>query len=104
MKSTRSFALAHARQAEAYAEIELADKAREELLQAMALIPIVRLSNASPCIWTPSRQRSGATSTAIEKYSTIVDSVPDSDKSVAYVDLGRAYEKKETSTKPSSRT
>ena len=34
--------------------------------------------------------------TAIEKYSNIVDSVSDSDKSAAYVDLGRAYEKDET--------
>ena len=34
-----SFALARARQSEAYAEIELTDRAREELLQAMALLP-----------------------------------------------------------------
>ena len=34
-----SFALARARRSEAYAEIELTDRAREELLQAMALLP-----------------------------------------------------------------
>ena len=33
--------------------------------------------------------------TAIEKYSQIVDSVGDEEKSAAYVDLGRAYEKDE---------
>ena len=33
--------------------------------------------------------------TAIEKYSHIVDSVRDVEKSAAYVDLGRAYEKDE---------
>ena len=34
-----SFALAHARRSEAYAELELTDRAREALLQAMALLP-----------------------------------------------------------------
>ena len=33
--------------------------------------------------------------TAIDKYSQIVDAVPDQEKSAAYVDLGRAYEKDE---------
>ena len=34
-----AFALARARRAEAYAEMGLTDRAREELLQAMALLP-----------------------------------------------------------------
>ena len=47
-----------------------------------------------------SPQLSGATSLLrIEKYSGIVDSVPDSDKAAAYVDLGRAYEKNENLAK-----
>ena len=53
-----SFALARARWAEAYAEIELTDRAREELLQAMALLRIVRhCPTPSPRIWTLSRRR-----------------------------------------------
>ena len=53
-----SFALAHARRSEAYAEIELTDRAREELLQAMALLPDRSTSVRTPsrCIWTPSPQ------------------------------------------------
>ena len=53
-----AFALARARQAEAYTEIELTDRAREELLQAMALLPDrSTCPTPSRCIWTPSRQR-----------------------------------------------
>jgi eukaryotic-like serine/threonine-protein kinase len=92
-----SFALARARRSEAYAEIELADRAREELLQAMALLPDrSTVSNAESLYldaMTATLNRNFKT--AIEKYLKIVDTVGDADKSAAYVDLGRAYEKDE---------
>jgi len=92
-----SFALARARQAEAYAEIELTDRAREELLQAMALLPDrSTLSDAeSLYLDAVAATLNRDFKTAIDKYSKIADSVGDAEKSAAAVDLGRAYEKDE---------
>jgi len=92
-----AFALARARRSEAYAEIELTDKAREELLQAMALLPDrSSLSDAeSTYVDAVASTLSRNFRTAVEKYSHIVDSVRDEEKSAAFVDLGRAYEKAE---------
>jgi tetratricopeptide (TPR) repeat protein/tRNA A-37 threonylcarbamoyl transferase component Bud32 len=92
-----AFALARVRRAEAFAEIELTDRAREELLQAMALLPDrSALSNAeSTYVDAVAATLSRNFKTAIEKYSNIADSVDDANKAAAYVDLGRAYEKDE---------
>ena len=92
-----AFALARARRSEAYAEIELTDRAREELLQAMALLPDrSSLSDAeSMYLDAVAATLSRNFKTAIDKYSKIVDSVGDAEKPAAYVDLGRAYEKDE---------
>ena len=91
------FALARTRMAEAYAEIELADRARQELVQAMALLPDrTQLSDAeSTYVDAVAATLSRNFKTAIEKYAHIAESVRDGDKSAAYVDLGRAYEKDE---------
>jgi tetratricopeptide (TPR) repeat protein/predicted Ser/Thr protein kinase len=92
-----AFALARARRAEAYTEMGLTDRAREELLQAMAL-----LRNRSALSATESNYVDAVAATlgrdftaAIDKYLLIVDSVEERDKAAAYVDLGRAYEKNE---------
>jgi len=92
-----AFALARVRRAEAYAEIELTDKAREELVRAMALLPDrSSLSNAeSMYVDAVAATLSRDFKAAIGKYSNIVDSVRDEAKPAAYVDLGRAYEKDE---------
>jgi tetratricopeptide (TPR) repeat protein/predicted Ser/Thr protein kinase len=93
-----SFALAHVRRSEAYAELELTDRAREELLQAMALLPDrSNLSDAeSRYLDAVAATLSRNFKTAIERYSEIVAAVGDVEKSAAYVDLGRAYEKDES--------
>ena len=92
-----AFALARARRAEAYSEMGLTDRAREELLQAMALLPDrSNLSAAESNYLDAVAATLGRNfKTAIEKYSLIVNSVRDGEKSAAYVDLGRAYEKNE---------
>ena len=92
-----SFALARVRRSEAYAEIELTDRAREELVQAMALLPDrSNLSNAeSMYVDAVAATLSRNFKPAIDKYSQIVNSVSDGEKAAAYVDLGRAYEKDE---------
>jgi serine/threonine protein kinase len=92
-----TFALARARRSEAYAEIELTDNAREQLLQAMALLPDrSSLSDVeSLYVDAVAATLSRNFKTAIEKYSQIANAVGDKEKSAAYVDLGRAYEKAE---------
>ena len=92
-----AFALARARQSEAYAEIELTDRAREELLQAMALLPDRSTLSEAESLYLDAvaATLNRNVKTAIDKYSRIVDSVGDVEKSAAYVDLGRAYEKDE---------
>ena len=92
-----SFALARARQAEAYAEMGLTDRAREELLQAMALLPDRSMLSAAESNYVDAVAATLGRDfkTAIAKYSLIVDAVPDRNKSAAYVDLGRAHEKNE---------
>ena len=92
-----AFALARARQSEAYAEIELTDRAREELLQAMALLPDRSTLSEAESLYLDAvaATLNRNVKTAIDNYSKIVDSVADVEKSAAYVDLGRAYEKDE---------
>ena len=92
-----AFALARARRAEAYAEMGLTDRAREDLLQAMALLPDRSNLSAAESNYVDAVAATLGRNfkTAIEKYSLIVNAVGDEDKSAAHVDLGRAYEKNE---------
>jgi tetratricopeptide (TPR) repeat protein len=91
------FPLARARRADAYTEMGLTDRAREDLLQAMT-----RLPDRSHLSATESNYLDAVAATlgrdfrtAIDKYAQIAAAVGDADKSAAYVDLGRAYEKNE---------
>ncbi len=92
-----AFALARARRAEAYAEMGLTDRAREELLQAMALLPDRSTLSAAESNYVDAVAATLGRNfkTAIEKYSLIVNSVRKEEQSAAYVDLGRAHEKNE---------
>jgi tetratricopeptide (TPR) repeat protein len=92
-----AFALAQARRAEAYAEMGLTDRAREELLQAMALLPDRSTLSAAESNYVDAvaATLNRNFKAAIEKYSLIAQAVPDRQQSAAYVDLGRAYEKNE---------
>lgn len=91
------FALAHARLAEAYAEIDYPDKAKDELLAASSLVPDRSALPKTDAIYLDAiaatvRREFPA---AIEHYRTIAEQATDSEKPNAYVDLGRAYEKNE---------
>jgi serine/threonine protein kinase len=91
------FALAHARLAEAWTELDYGDKAKDETILATSLVadrsslqPLDALYlQAITDIISRNFQR------AISEYGEIVKSVPDSEKAYAYFDLGRAYEKNE---------
>jgi serine/threonine protein kinase/ATP/maltotriose-dependent transcriptional regulator MalT len=87
------FALAHARLAEAYTELDYADKAKDELLRVSSLVPDRSKLPPLDALYlkaitdTVSRNFEGA----IESYSDITRR--QENEAYAYVDLGRAYEK-----------
>jgi tetratricopeptide (TPR) repeat protein/predicted Ser/Thr protein kinase len=91
------FALARARRAEAFAEMGLTDRARDELLQAMALLPDRSTLSAveSNYIDAVAATLGRNFTIAIDKYSRIAQAVRGEEQPAAYVDLGRAYEKNE---------
>ena len=91
------FALAHARLAEAWTELDFSDKAQEETLRATDLVPnrsvlpameALRLQAISDTV-----KRDFAR--AVGDYRSIASNVADSEKPYALVDLGRAHEKNE---------
>lgn len=88
------FALAHARLAEAYTELDYSDKANHEILRARSLVP--DLSRMQPL---DALYLQAITSTvlrdfapAIRSYQQLAQQVPDNEKAQVYVDLGHAYE------------
>ncbi|HUE81507.1 MAG TPA: tetratricopeptide repeat protein [Pyrinomonadaceae bacterium] len=93
------FALAHARLAETWAELDYTDKAKDELLRAKDLVP-------DPSVY-PQLERlylTAITATvtadferAVEAYHDIARLAPDQPR--VYVDLGRAYEKADNTQK-----
>lgn len=91
------FALAHARLAAAYVEIDNTDKAMEELLHALSLV-----SNRSVLTSQDASYVDAVAATvrreypkAIEHYRQLANEAPDQEKANAYVDLARAYERNE---------
>jgi len=95
------FVLAHARLAEAYAEIDYTDKAKDELLIATTLAPD---RSALPETDANYLDAIAATvtrdfETAADRYRNLAEAAPDTEKARVYVDLGRAYEKNEKSDK-----
>lgn len=92
-----AFVLAQVRRAEAYAEMGLTDRAREDLLGALTRLPDRSSVSAAESNYLDAvaATLSRNFTAAIDKYTLIVDSVPAVEKSAAYVDLGRAYEKNE---------
>ena len=89
-----NFALAHARLAEAYSELDYSDRAKDEIIRAQSLARELWLSKSD------SIYLKAVTSTvlrdfppAIESYQRIASEASDQEKANVYLDLGRAYEK-----------
>src|SRR6185503_1922602 len=91
------FALAHARLAEAWTELDYSDKAKDELIRAKDLVPetsvLPELDALRLQAITDTVKRDFAK--AVASYRSLAAKVPDSEKAYAFVDLGRAYEKNE---------
>ncbi len=87
------FALAHARLAEAYMELDYFDKAKDEILRASELTPnrsvLPKIDNQYLDALTATVRRNFPA--AVATYAEIVKADPA--KAESYVDLGRAYEK-----------
>lgn len=97
VKFDDGFALAHARLAEAYAEMDYSEKAKDQLLQAIALAPD---RSSLPGLGASYLNAIAATvgrdfPAAIEHYSRIAAQTSGPERASAYVDLGRSYEKSE---------
>ena len=91
------YALAHARLAEAYMEIDSSDGAREEIVTALSLVPD---RTALPKLDALYMNAIAATvrrelADAIKYYREIADQASVEEKPSAYMDLGRSYEKNE---------
>lgn len=95
------FALAHARLAETWTELDSSDKAKDELIRATDLVPdrsvLSQIDGLRLQAVTNSVKRDFGK--AVDDYRTLASSVPATEKAYALVDLGRAYEKFEKSDK-----
>ena len=90
------FAMAHARLAEAYLELDLTDKAREEMLRAEPPGASPRLSRAERrYLEALQLTLTGKFADAADIYREMLKRAPPEEKANAYLDLGRAYEKNE---------
>jgi tetratricopeptide (TPR) repeat protein/tRNA A-37 threonylcarbamoyl transferase component Bud32 len=88
-----SFALAHARLAEALMEMDYLDRAMDEMLEATSLVPdLAALPREDALYFDAVRFTVGRNyKDAIKKYEEIVSLKPDQPQ--AHFDLGRAYDK-----------
>ena len=91
------FALAHARQAEAWMELDYSDKSKDALIRAKDLVPNTSLLPEADALRLNaiSATVSRDFPAAVENYRRLAASVPENEKAYALVDLGRAYEKNE---------
>jgi serine/threonine protein kinase/tetratricopeptide (TPR) repeat protein len=101
VQDENQFALAHARLAECWTELDSSDKAKDELIRAKDLVPNRSALRAVDGLRlqavTDTVQRDFAK--AVADYVALASSVPTTEKAYALVDLGRAYEKNEQSDK-----
>jgi tetratricopeptide (TPR) repeat protein len=94
--SDARFTMAHARLAEAYQELDLTDKAREEMLRAVPPGASPRLNRAERSyLQALQLTLTGKFADAVDTYREMLDRAPPEQKANAYLDLGRAYEKNE---------
>jgi tetratricopeptide (TPR) repeat protein len=94
--SDPQYTMAHARLAEAYLELDLTDKGREEMLRASPPGSSPRLNRAERSYLEALQLTlTGKFAEAAGIYREMLARAPASEKANAYLDLGRAYEKNE---------
>jgi len=86
------FALAHARLAEAWNEMDYADKAKDEMLKVQSLVPNARnWRQRTAFTWKQLMRRLRETMIRHKGYAELARLNPNDPQ--VYLDLGRAYEK-----------
>ncbi|HMF58440.1 MAG TPA: tetratricopeptide repeat protein [Pyrinomonadaceae bacterium] len=95
LKIDDRYALAHARLAEAWMELDYADRSKEEMLRANSIVTDRSSLSTLDALYMDaiSATVSHDYARAIQSYSEIARQTPD--QAHVYVDLGRAYEKHE---------
>ncbi len=93
IQADENFALAHARLAEAYAELDYTDKAKDEIIRAESLANYSSMESRDKLyLQAITRTVLRDFATAIQNYQLLLEE-PRSDKAHVYADLARAYEK-----------
>lgn len=95
------FALAHARLAEAWSELDYADHASREILQARSLVRDLSPLPALDALYLQAVTHVvlGEFGSAVDVYQQITERAPDMERAHAYVDLGRTQEKNDDTEK-----
>ncbi|HEU4931406.1 MAG TPA: tetratricopeptide repeat protein [Pyrinomonadaceae bacterium] len=95
IKTDDQFPLAHARLAEVWSDLDYEEKSANEMLRVSELAPNLSSLPATDMLYvqaitaTVRRNFQGA----VEKFEEIVRQMPEDQKTFAYFDLGRAYER-----------
>lgn len=91
------FALAHARLAESWMELDYSERAAREMLMVKRLVPDSSVLPKTDALYLDAVLATVTRDfpSAIKNYKEIVERSPDADKAQAYVDLGRAYQNSE---------
>jgi tetratricopeptide (TPR) repeat protein len=89
------FSLAHARLAEALAELDYSDESKNELLTVSSQVPDRSRLAAFDKLTLEAIQYTAVRDlpAAIDSYTQLIGLAPDAEKAHVYLDLGRAYEK-----------
>jgi serine/threonine protein kinase/tetratricopeptide (TPR) repeat protein len=95
VEEDNKYALAHAKLAEAWMELDYQDKAYKAWARVTELVPDRSTLPLSDALYLDAINFTLTQNfaDAVEGHKKIVQQTPDSDKAYAYVDLGRAYEK-----------
>ena len=95
INTDNEFALAHARLAEVWAEMDYDGKANYEILRARSLVRDLSLLQPADALYLQAVTYLVARefTSAIESYKEIARQAQDDEKAFAYLDLGRAYER-----------
>ncbi|HKS29369.1 MAG TPA: tetratricopeptide repeat protein [Pyrinomonadaceae bacterium] len=88
------FALAHARLAESWMELDYSERAGREMVMVKRLVPDSAVLPTTDALYLDAVLATYTRDfpTAIKNYKEIVERSPAEDKAQAYVDLGRAYQ------------
>lgn len=95
IRQDSAFAMAHARLAEAWFEMDYSDRARESLLRAQRIAPGGRRLSSTDALTVEAIDflLTGDFDQSLHRYQAIADQAPPDEKAWALLDLGRAHDR-----------